>query len=843
MKKTVLLILIVLVSTTSLAADLSVPGQYATIQSAINAANYGDRVIVAQDTYYENINFNGKNITLTSTDPNDWSVISETIIDGGQSGSVVTFAGTEDANCILTGFTITNGQASDGGGILGNQTNAVINHCRIIDNRAGFQGGGLYDFDGRISNCKIASNQADFGGGLYGCDGTIINCTIIDNTALSYEGAGLSSCSGNISNCIIWGSQSPQLYGCSEPMYSCWPDGTTGTGNISQEPIFIDGASHLRQDSLCRDAGDPALDYSGQTDIDGQPRAMGAAVDIGYDEMTPKIILINNIGGEVWVSGSTHEIQWTNYTTSPTIDFLLSTDAGDNWDTVEASVANTGSYLWQLPGGADSNDCLIKILPTDEPLGIEYLNFNDTFTIHPTIPDTALASAWPTLGGNIARTGRSNNIGPELGSVKWQFTTNSPVHNSIAIGPKDQIHITCQNGRVYTLDPDGNELWHFDIGSSVVSSPTVGGDGTIYVSCDDGKIYAIDRDGELRWTHNTGDAVYSTPTVSDDGKVFVAGRNGIVYALDQIGSNLWSFELPGAGDVPDSIIAPPAIGIDGSIYVGGFYGSKLYSLSPENGAVNWSCDFQRLVDPGEPTSGLTHPGLVAAPVVADDGTIYASLIYDSNLYAIDPNDGSILWDAALEQDDDDLDSDGWSEPVVGSDGTIYVSLDNNFINAVNPDGTIKWTKQLSLIGGFTLTVGSNGLIYAASDDGSLYVLSTDGDELSRFDGSQWLSYPVIGPDGILYISDADRAVWAIDPITDETFDLHRPEDITTEGAVNLDDLVVLAGQWQLCSDRDLPPQICSYDGETLYMPADINRDQYINFGDLALFASRWLDNN
>ena len=83
--------------------------EYPTIQSAINAAVEGDTVIVSEGTYVENINFGGKNIILTSTNPDNMNVVAATIIDGGDMGSVVTFAGTEDSNCVLTGFTITGG--------------------------------------------------------------------------------------------------------------------------------------------------------------------------------------------------------------------------------------------------------------------------------------------------------------------------------------------------------------------------------------------------------------------------------------------------------------------------------------------------------------------------------------------------------------------------------------------------------------------------------------------------------------------------------------------------------------------------------------------------------------
>ncbi|MCS5613541.1 MAG: hypothetical protein NZ961_24190, partial [Candidatus Poribacteria bacterium] len=86
---------------------IHVPDEYSTIQSGINASENGDTILVDPGLYQENINFNGRNVVVTSMYQieNDTLMIGSTLLDGQLGGSVVTFESGENNGAVLQGFT------------------------------------------------------------------------------------------------------------------------------------------------------------------------------------------------------------------------------------------------------------------------------------------------------------------------------------------------------------------------------------------------------------------------------------------------------------------------------------------------------------------------------------------------------------------------------------------------------------------------------------------------------------------------------------------------------------------------------------------------------------------
>jgi hypothetical protein len=141
-------------SATLHAATLNVgPGQpYTTIQSAIIAAQNGDTVLVAPGTYYENIDFLGKAITVTSS-----AGPAATIINGSPGYVTVQFYKGEGRNSILSGMTIT-GASSEG--IYASSSPTILNNIVTYNRCSGIQAYGAPLIQGNVISHTYGSASA-----------------------------------------------------------------------------------------------------------------------------------------------------------------------------------------------------------------------------------------------------------------------------------------------------------------------------------------------------------------------------------------------------------------------------------------------------------------------------------------------------------------------------------------------------------------------------------------------------------------------------------------------------------------------------------------------------------
>ena len=243
------------------------------------------------------------------------------------------------SNCIVTGnaahywgggvcsfgvvrncFIVSNSATRYGGGVGGE---GLVSYCEIWNNRAGQDGGGVDN--GTVEYCKVWGNAANYGGGADGSivrnsvlwgnkatnkgggvnDGIVMNCVIASNNAYTgggVEGSTLDNCTlaGNIAsygggayygvlnNCIIYSNIAPSgaNYFNGALNYCCTTPKPGGTGNITNEPMFVDVRRQFP--SVVQFALHQRWDKSGLDDRrDGSgrnPRIRGGRVDMGAYE-------------------------------------------------------------------------------------------------------------------------------------------------------------------------------------------------------------------------------------------------------------------------------------------------------------------------------------------------------------------------------------------------------------------------------------------------------------------------------------------------------------------------------------------------------------------------------
>ena len=169
--------------------------------------------------------------------------------------------------------------------------------CVLRDNTALFGGAA---FSSALANALLTRNTAaQSGGGLY--NGTATNCTLVANTAAD-AGGGLWG--GTAVNTLFYANHasagadhtdaSALLYSRSAPL-------AAGTGNTAALPRFRNADSgdySLLSHSPCANAGLSAAAPPG-TDLNGNPRVQGAAVEIGAYELDPSVI--DYYGFEQWL--------------------------------------------------------------------------------------------------------------------------------------------------------------------------------------------------------------------------------------------------------------------------------------------------------------------------------------------------------------------------------------------------------------------------------------------------------------------------------------------------------------------------------------------------------------
>ena len=341
----------------SFCAVLNVPADQPTIQSAIDAAYDADTVLVAPGTYFENLDFKGKTICLTSSNGAHETHLMPATPD---SLHIVLVSG-EGPGTEISGFTIS-GSSAEGALYFEGDANARI-HDNIFHSFAG--GSSVV----RVKDATVAVDHNLFFDNLGACISqfgwgfvSVLNNTMDDN------GLGMWVLIGEANNNTITNSSGTGIEGFDVVDYNIvWnnnPDfsiyGERGCNNISADPMYADpdnGDYSLLPGSPCIDLGDPDPQYNdpdGSTcDIGAFPYAMTVYPVATAVDFVPET-------WDNWVSSLTPDICWRYLDTATTIQLQYQIQIGSDDDWAAAEFWDSGpvptSDTCVVYGGAPLQD-------------------------------------------------------------------------------------------------------------------------------------------------------------------------------------------------------------------------------------------------------------------------------------------------------------------------------------------------------------------------------------------------------------------------------------------------------------------------------------------------------
>ncbi len=352
--------------------------------------------------------------------------------------------------------------------------------------------GGVRQWGGTNRNSLVYRNVANLpaGGGLYVTHaGLVENNSVVYNTAAATGGnnwrsSGLRAEDASvIRNTIVWGntyslSEGAELRadynGGGTVTYSCWPNGTAGTGNIASNPQFVNVTSDnysLGALSPCLDQGQNQDWMTGATDVAGKARIINTTVDMGAYEREDSLGV--GFTASVTTGFAPLEVVFTSVVVGDTsgltyhwsfADGGTTTDLqGDGLGTVTNSYEVPGSFTAALTVSNANEEAYTYVLPIPITVGVEH-----TYAA-PDGGNIAPYNTWAKAAQNIADALAYSSDGTTLTVANGTYTLTQQLVVDKA------VLMRSQNGSAVTI-LDGNNVTrviHINNAGAVVDGFTI----------------------------------------------------------------------------------------------------------------------------------------------------------------------------------------------------------------------------------------------------------------------------------------------------------------------------------------------------------------------------------
>ncbi len=326
---------------------------------------------------------------------------------------------------------------------------------------------------------------------------------------------------------------------------------------------------------------------------------------------------------------------------------------------------------------------------------------------------------------------------------EWERTLAGGVDAYAALGPDNTLLATSrEKATLCSLDRATGELrWEFTgEGGSFSDPPAVSKDGTVYICNREHTVFAVDgKTGRQKWRRDEAATITSNAVAGEDGSIYFGESKGLTALTGGSGEKKWHVDIP-------EFINRATMGPDGIIYLS--CGSSrndgaLYAIDTGSGSIKW-CFKDR-------------DNINASPAVGNDGTVYVGS-QNWSFYALDGDRGTVKWS---RQTGGSL---MYGQPAIGTNGTVYFGSDDNYLYALDgKTGEEVWKRNLGCWLRSSPVLDRDDMLYMPGEKKLVVMESRKGEikgEVMTKNMFNHFPKPLIDDEGTVY-STSYRGVFAV----------------------------------------------------------------------------------